>query len=90
MAGEYDDQLKWPFVGTFDIELLNWREDKRHHTRTVSIGARNGFVKCTGKVFGSALGFHDFISHSSLAYNPLRNVEYLQDDCLRFRVRLSW
>ena len=89
MAGEYDDQLEWPFVGKFDIELLNWREDKGHHTKTVSIGAWNGFVKCTERIFGPSQGFHDFISHSSLVYDPLRNVEYLQEDCLRFRVSLN-
>ena len=26
MAGEYDDQLEWPFVGKIDIEILNWRD----------------------------------------------------------------
>ena len=28
MAGEYDDQLEWPYVGKIDVELLNWRENK--------------------------------------------------------------
>ena len=89
MVGEYDDQLKWPFVGKFDVELLNWREDKSHLTKTLSIGARNEFVKVTEGIFGSGLGFYDFISHSSIAYDPLRDVEYLQEDCLRFRVSLD-
>ena len=90
MKGEHDDQLEWPFIGIFDVELLNWREDKSHYTRTVSIGAGSRFVKVTGKVFGiSSLGFHNFIPHSSLAYDPLRNVEYLQEDCLRFRVNMK-
>ena len=30
MAGEYDDQLQWPFVGDIEFMLLNWREDKGH------------------------------------------------------------
>ena len=86
MAGEYDDQLEWPFVGKFDI---NWREDKRHHSSTVPIGAGSGFVNLTARLFGSSQGIHNFIPHSSLAYDPLRKVEYLQEDCLRFRVSLN-
>ena len=30
MRGEHDDQLQWPFEGDVYIELLNWREDKKH------------------------------------------------------------
>ena len=40
LAGEYDDRLRrleWPFEGKIDIELLNWKENKRHRNKTVSI-----------------------------------------------------
>ena len=89
MAGEYDDQLKWPFVGKFDLELLNWRENKRHHELTVSIGAEQEFVKVLEGIFGTSWGFSSFISHSSLVYDSLRNTEYLQEDCLRLRVNMT-
>ena len=86
MAGEDDNQ---PFVGKFDIELLNWREDKGYHTKTASIGTKSRFVKVAGKASTTSQGFLNFIPHSSLTYDPFRNVEYLQEDCLRFRVSLN-
>ena len=89
MPGEYDDQLKWPFVGKFDLELLNWRENRRYHKVTLPIGAELEFEKVVKGRFGASLGFHDFISHSSLVYDSLQNTEYLQEDCLRLRVNLS-
>ena len=89
MPGEYDDQLEWPFVGKFDLELLNWRENKRHHKITVSFGAEQQFVKVLKGGFGTARGVPSFISHSSLVYDSLQNTEYLQEDCLRLRVNMT-
>ena len=89
MAGEYDDQLRWPFVGNIDIELLNWREDKGHHKMNLPILASNGFVQVTKGMYGNACGHSHFIAHKSLVYNQVRNTEYLQDDCLRFRINLK-
>ena len=89
MAGEYDDQLVWPFVGGFSIKLLNWREDKGHYSRTFLVRASDGFVKVTEGAYGQEIG-KQFIAHSSLAYDPTRNIEYLQEDCLRFRVIMKY
>ena len=89
MAGEYDDQLEWPFVGKFDIELLNWRNDKNHRKKTLSIIARHGFMKVTEGMIGESRGLIKFVSHSILAYDYLQNTEYLQEDCLRFRVNVN-
>ena len=88
MAGDNDDQLQWPFVGDINIVLLNWREGKRHFKRTLLINASNGFVRVIERRFGSCLGHRQFITHSSLPYNRFTNTEYLQDDCLRFRVNM--
>ena len=89
MAGEYDDQLEWPFVGKIDIEILNWREDKGHHKMTMSIVDSNGFAKVKEGDFGESGGYVHFITHSSLAYTPMKNTVYLLEDCLRFRIKLS-
>ena len=86
MAGEYDDQLQWPFVGDVDIELLNWKKNKKHHQTAISVRATSGLVRVLEGEYGSSLGYPQFISHSSLLYNSTTNTEYLQDDCLRFRV----
>ena len=72
VKGEHDDQLQWPFEGDLIIELLNWRKNKGHHRKTVTVtAAEEEFV----------------ISHSSLFYDPTTNTEYLHDDCLRLRVK---
>ena len=86
MAGEYDHRLHWPFVGDIDIMLLNWRENKRFLKKTISIKATSRLVRVVEGEYGSCWGLHTFISHSALRYDRSTNTEYLQDDCLRFRV----
>ena len=87
LVGDNDDQLQWPFVGDIDIMLLNWREDKGHHKRTLSFTAgSSGLIQVLEGLLGEAWGFFQFISHSSLPFNHSTYTEYLQDDCLRFRV----
>ena len=89
MTGEYDDQLQWPFVGDVIIQLLNWKENKKHHQTTVSVKATSGFVRVLEGQYGPILqGYSRFISHSSLSYNSTTNTEYIHDDCLRFRVSM--
>ena len=87
MAGEFDEKLEWPFVGSIHVELLNWRQDKGHYKKTVHFAAAFRLVKVSEAVmYGQGKGYHQFIAHSSLAYDPTSNTEYLQEDCLRFRV----
>ena len=86
MAGDNDDKLRWPFVGDIDIMLLNWREDKGHYKKTMSINEGKGFVRVLEGNYGQLWGNYKFIPQSSLLYNRSTNTEYLQDDCLRFRV----
>ena len=91
MRGEHDQHLQWPFTGKFTIELLNFREDKRHHTKILPITSDFGFVRVTDRQqqYGRSRGWPQFISHSSLPYNSTTNTEYLRDDCLRLRVSVT-
>ena len=90
MRGEYDQHLQWPFTGEFIIEVLNWRENKGHHWMTLPIISDDGYVRVTGQhKYGMSYGYPQFISHSSLPYNPTTNTKYLQDDCLRLRVSVT-
>ena len=90
MKGEHDQHLQWPFTGKFIIEVLNWREDKEHHSMILPIISDYGFIRVTGQEkYGRSRGYHQFISHSSLPYNPTTNTEYLRDDCLRLRVSVA-
>ena len=89
MEGKYDDQLQWPFIGNIVIELLNWRENRKHHKVNIAMKEKNGLVRVIQGEYGLPWGCHQFISHSSLSYNSTTNTEYLQDDCLRFRVSMT-
>ena len=93
MKGDYDNNLQLPFEGDVVIELLNWREDNHHYRGdTISFKKPNDSEgSITSHVVDDELlttkfqGL-DFISHSSLLYNPDTNTEYLQNDCLRLTV----
>ena len=69
MAGDNDDRLQWPFVGDVILELVNWRKDKGHHSRTLSIGVVCGLDKVTEGTAGMSFGLPQFVSHSCLTYN---------------------
>ena len=86
MKGEHDDHLNWPFKGKIVVEMVNWREDKGHHEVTFEIDTINK-VTDESRDRGPRFGNQQFISHSSLPYNPTTNTEYLQDECLRLRVK---
>ena len=78
--GKYDDQLQWPFEGKIEVNMLNWREAKKHISMSVSFNRA-----CTGDAAYAVHGAQ-FCAHSSLVYDPSTNTEYLQDDCLRIQV----
>ena len=89
MRGEHDHLLHWPFTGDIIIELLNWGEDEKHHKKTLTIDSSDDYVRVTQGMYGKSVGYGQFISHSSLPYNPITDTEYLQDDCLRLRVSIA-
>ena len=87
MRGEYDNELEWPFQGDIRVELLNWRADKNHHSRTICFDRltdRKYSSRVTDQKVGSAYGKLQFISHTDLV--PTTNTEYLRDDYLKLRV----
>jgi len=87
MKGEHDDELSWPFQGKITVELLNQNADKDHHmhafsyTKDCKYGRR---VEIGEKNYG--WGFSEFISHSALNQDSDSTVQYLKDDCLKFRL----
>ena len=83
LKGDNDDNLKWPFIGTVKIELLNQLEDKNHHLMILSLDEENN--ACADDDWG----FSEFISHSTLLHDPVKNIEYLKDDTLYFRVSVE-
>ena len=92
LKGESDATLDWPFCGDVVVELLNWRQDANHHSDNISFHERAS-SEASGRVLvgdraSSSRGIGSFISHDSLAHNHSTNTEYLQDDCLCFRVKV--
>ena len=83
LEGEYDAELKWPFVGEVTYTLLNQLEDSNHHTRTLSIGTTHNAQ------VGDRWGIPQFIPHSALTEDPVKNTQYLKDDTLYFRVSVQ-
>ena len=88
--GDYDADLNWPFLGDITVVLLNQLDDKNHHSvtlklTTVSDARVDSFY---GKV-GIARGFPQYIPHSALDYDPVKNTRYLKDDTLYFRVSVE-
>ena len=91
MKGENDHNLVWPLEADFFIELLNWKGNFNHHGDKIRFDERiaNKYRSqvTTGEANSEGLGIPEFIPYSSLKYNSTTNTEYLQDDCLRFRVK---
>ncbi len=91
MRGEYDDQLKFPFKGTIKFELLNQLEDKNHHCKSYTHdGTDDGSKRVIdGERSDTAEGEPAFIPHEDLGQNAIKNCQYLQDDCLVFRISVD-
>ena len=92
MRGEYDNELEWPFEGSFTVELINWRADKNHHSRIVNFNKLTDHDgTSTSRVFnldtGISIGYSQFISLTDLASTT--NTEYLCDDYLKLRVSVA-
>ena len=84
MKGEYDDQLKWPLRGIFEVQLLSQNGEERLWVRTVTYDRRTPDKYCVRvvdeKVTDVGFGMFKFIRHSKL--KPV----YLQNDCLKFHI----
>ena len=83
LEGDNDDNLKWPFIGSAKIELLNQLEDENHHFMTVI------FNQEKDAHVGSNQGYPKFIRHSKLPHDPVNNTQYLKDDTLYFRASVE-
>jgi TNF receptor-associated factor 4 len=68
------------FVGTVTITLLNQLEDNNHHTIKINFTTTNPHDN---------LGYSEFIAHSELHHDPLKNTQYLKDNTLYFSVSVQ-
>ena len=90
MAGENDNNLKWPFRGAVTISILNQRGNHHHVTDTITFSDGIPDVYCARVVSGrraeSGWDNPKFIAHSDLAYNKHNNTEYLSNNSLCLRI----
>jgi len=82
LEGSYDATLPRVTEGSITFTLLNQLADANHYSETLE---GNRLEKC----FGKAWGFSRFIPHSGLYPDLTRNIQYLQDDTLYFRVTID-
>ena len=90
MRSNNDDKLKWPLSTDVKIQILNSREDANHVELTVPFTDKMQ-LEARGRVrererATKGIGFHEFIRKDSLNYNIVTNTEYLQNDCIMFRI----
>ena len=81
VRGVHDNTLKWPFIGRVHFTLLNQLEDRNHHVRTLNLDATR-----KAGVSNSTWGLSSFIPNTMLAHDPIRNIQYLKDDTLHFKM----
>ena len=92
LKGKNDCNLKWPINIDLITELINWRKDNSkilytiHFANAVS-GAHNR-VTGTKEKADSGWGTNKFCAHSTL-YAATRRVQYIEDDCIRVRVKFT-
>ena len=88
MKGERDDKLSWPFHGKVTILLLNQQSNNHHHAYTISFDESIPLFYRERVLTGEknrGWGNHRFISYSKISEES-SIVQYLKDDCLKFRV----
>ena len=83
LEGGNDHTLKWPFQGKITFQLLNQLEDDNHHEVPLVITSEDNL-----RVKGN-WGLPTFIPHTALVHDSARNIQYLVDDTLYFRVSVE-
>ena len=83
LEGAYDASLSWPFMGSVTFMLLNQLADDNHHSKTLQY-QNNEFAKVLQN-----WGYSQFISHSALSHDSVKNTQYLKNDTLYFRVTVT-
>lgn len=92
LKGEYDNELQWPFQADFTVEFLNWINNARQHSRTISYTGNTPEVYSRisqGDVVANEWGTASFITHELLPYSHETNTQYLLDDCVYVKVKDS-
>lgn len=88
-TGPFDDNLSWPLQCVFEVELINRVEDYNHHKKDVPFithTTQNYNNRVHDGIAAIGLGEPKYISHNDLESNLEKGCQYLQEDCLVFRI----
>ena len=77
--GDHDSRLKFPVRFTITLELLNQHRDQDHYSRDIQ-------CEVTKEKFDSIGSCNQFISHADMEWNAAKQIQYLKNDSLKFRV----
>lgn len=81
--GRYDSALNWPFLGEIKFTILNQLENKGYYSGNIQLSASDSaHVR-------DSWGFQQFIPHTALGCDAVKNTQYLKDDSLYFRVEVK-
>ncbi len=81
--GENDDHLKWPADCTITLQLLNQHRDQDH----ITVSRRLQWNKPTSTALSDTTTIDEkFVAHKDLDWNAGRQTQYLQNDCLKWRI----
>ena len=86
LPGVHDKELKWPLKCTIHLEMLNQRGNHGHHTVVATVE----YSKATFTEDYICIGFTDkFYPLAELGHNAEKNIEYLRNDSLQFKMMLK-
>ncbi|TGZ65717.1 hypothetical protein CRM22_005726 [Opisthorchis felineus] len=103
VAGEFDEQLVWPFRDHMQFVLIDQSVSGRNITRTLKpfpededekgvwerpLEAREAEVQGTKTTEVSAWGFHDFVPRSMLCDCGGKTTDYVRNDRMYIAIRL--
>ena len=80
LDGPCDNDLPPTFTGVVTVHLLNQLDDKNHYTKT---------LECSNLKVGKISGYPQFISYSTLFHDPVKNMQYLKNNTLYFKVTVK-
>ena len=83
LEGDHDDELDWPVSTTAHVQLLNQLGDHSHHEKT----STDSWRKVDRNYHGGSIG--KFFKLTELGLNAKKNIHYLKNDCLYFKVYMK-
>ena len=83
LEGDHDDELDWPVSITAHVQLLNQLGDHSHHEKT----STDSWRKVDRNYHGGSIG--KFFKLTELGLNAKKNIHYLKNDCLYFKVYMK-